>query len=270
MGRENYCKQFTTEMVVLRAVICLMMICCYGFSATLEPAHATITNAWFNTGEDKVTQDELRASSGANVTNSAWNGSKVNLFGAKNEVVSFNLVLEAVNTGAQNVTVSFDRLTGPDGTFITSGTALGNGVFNWVGRNIELFYIRYLEIKGLSHLCYNATYDERHVPDRFRRPWTGEGDATGTWEDRPDHNKLYPDIAVPLELVPQFNIAANTNQSIWCDIYIPKTATAGPYHGTITVREDDEETLAHEANCVTPQRTRRNCTVITLILCAHS
>ena len=27
---------------------------------------------------------------------------------------------------------------------------------------------------------------------------------------------------------------------------------------------------AHEANCVTPQRTRRNCTVITLILCAHS
>jgi hypothetical protein len=124
----------------------------------------------------------------------------------------------------------FNRLSGPNGSEIASKTVSGNGVFDWVGRPIELFYIRYLEIKGLSLLSYEF-YDERHVPERFRRPWTGEGDATGTWEDRPDHNKLYPDIAVPLELIGSFNIPANQNQSIWVDIYIPKSAQAGTYRG---------------------------------------
>jgi len=183
-----------------------------------------MSGVWANNGEDKVTRDELRAASGSDVTNSVWNGTQVSLFGAKNEVISFNLVLEAAGAGAQNVSISFDTLTGPGGFLIHSDAASGNGVFNWVGRNIGLFYIRYLQIKGLSHdLCYDVTYDERHIPERFRRPWTGEGDGTGTWEERPDHNKFYPDIAVPLELVQQFTIAANSNQSIWGDISSPKT-----------------------------------------------
>ncbi len=200
---------------------------------------ASVVRVWANNGEDKVTRDELRAVSGADVVNSLWDGSKVSLFGAKNEIVSFNLVLEASNSNASNVTVFFNTLTGPGGSLIDSIPATGDGVFDWVGRNIELFYIRYLEIKGLSHdLSYNALYDERHIPERMRRPWTGEGDGTGTWNDRMDHNKLYPDIAVPLELVSQFNIPANSNQSIWADIYIPKTAVPGVYTGTVTIREN--------------------------------
>jgi hypothetical protein len=88
-----------------------------------------------------------------------------------------------------------------------------------------------------------VTYDERHIPQRFRRPWTGsKGDATGTWQDRPDHNKFYPDIAVPLELVQQFTIAANTNQSVWADIYIPKQSPSGLYKGTVTVKENGTTT----------------------------
>jgi hypothetical protein len=43
---------------------------------------------------------------------------------------------------------------------------------------------------------------------------------------------------VPIELVPTFNIAAGNNQSIWTDIYIPKTATAGLYSGAVTVSEN--------------------------------
>ena len=66
----------------------------------------------------------------------------------------------------------------------------------------------------------------------------GYGEARGDcWQDRPDHDMFYPDIAVPLELVPTFNIAAGNNQSIWADIYIPKTATAGRYTGQVTVTE---------------------------------
>jgi len=51
---------------------------------------------WVNNGEDKVTRDELRAAQDlSGVTNSVWDGNKITLFGAKNEVVAFNLILEA-------------------------------------------------------------------------------------------------------------------------------------------------------------------------------
>jgi hypothetical protein len=201
-----------------------------------------ITAVWANEGGDKVTQDELRASKHVEnltgtVINRTWNGTRVCLFGAHNEVVSFNLVLEAANTAASNVTVTFDTLTGPGGATIASQPTTGDGVFNWVGRPIELFFVRYLQIKGLSFFGYEKG-DERQIPVRFQTPWTGNGIGTGVWADRPDHDKFYPDIMVPLELVKNFNIAGGQNQSIWADVYIPKTAPSGTYTGNVVVREN--------------------------------
>jgi hypothetical protein len=202
-----------------------------------------IAAVWANNGEDKVTRDELRSSADpTSVINSVWDGSAVAVFGARNEVIAFNLILEAPTTTATDVSVNFDTLTGPDGYTIHSEPTQGDGVFDWTNRQIELFYVRYLEIKGLSELMY-GDYDERHVPERMRRPWSGDGEGTGGWEDRPEHNAFYPDIAVPLELVPSFVINAGQNQSIWVDIYIPKDAPAGLYTGTVTIME--HSTVTH-------------------------
>lgn len=199
---------------------------------------AAITAIWANSGDEKIPRDDLRAASGANVLSTVWDGSTIRLFGARNEIVSFNLVLEA-ESGASNVQVSFDRLEGPQGAAIRSIAAKGDGVFNWTRRDIELFYVRYLQIKGLS-LIANSTYDERLIPERFRRPWTlslsGRADGKGTWADRPDHDKSYPEIAVPLELISGFHIPPKTNQSVWADIYIPKRSPAGIYRGRVQVR----------------------------------
>lgn len=206
--------------------------------APRAPGH--IAHVWANEGGDKVTQDELRATADPNsVLNSVWDGTTISLFGARNEVVAFNLVLEAPTADATNVSVSLTSLAGPDGAGITTTAATGAGVFNYVGRHIELFYVRYLQIKGLSvDLAYND-YDERHIPERCRRPSYDEyGNGSGTWQDRPCHDRFYPDIAVPLELHTPFTITAGTNQSIWGDIYIPKTTPPGVYTGTIEVRED--------------------------------
>ena len=88
-------------------------------------------------------------------------------------------------------------------------------------------------MKGLSRLSYEL-YDERHIPRRMRRPYTGAGFAKGKWTDRPDHDKYYPDIAVPLELSSnKVQIGPNRNQSVWVDIYIPKDAPAGVYQGNV-------------------------------------
>ncbi len=198
-----------------------------------------ITAAWANDGGDKVTQDELRASGigRGGTTNGVWDGSTIHLFGARNEVVNFNLVLEAAWKKASRVRVVFDDLQGPRGGVIRSvAPADADGVFDWTSRDIENFYVRYLQIRGLSLLSYE-NYDERHVPSRLRRPWAPDGSASGGWTDRPDHDKYYPEIAVPLELVPTFDIAGGHNQSIWTDIYIPKEVPSGIYQGAVKVYE---------------------------------
>jgi hypothetical protein len=206
-----------------------------------SPAPSHIAQVWANEGGDKVTRDELRAVNDPNaVHNSVWDGTGISLFGARSEVVSFNLVLEASTTDVTGVDVTLTELTGPGGDSITTRPASGDDVFNYVGRNIELFYVRYLEIKGLSTDLFYAgyDYDERHIPERCRRPYDAEGEGSGRWEDRPCHNKFYPEVAVPLELHSPFTILAGTNQSIWGDIYIPKITPAGIYTGIITITED--------------------------------
>ncbi len=209
-------------------------------SLPLSPSN--IAQVWANEGGDKVTRNELRATDDPQaVLNSVWSGSGIHLFGAHNEVVAFNLVLEAPTIDATNVDVILTELTGPGGATITTRPAAGDDVFNYVGRNIELFYVRYLEIKGLSTDLFFAgyDYDERHIPERCRRPYDKDaGEATGGWEDRPCHNKFYPEIAVPLELNAGFTIPAGANQSIWGDIYIPQDVPAGDYTGIMAITED--------------------------------
>src|SRR5579875_2486995 len=201
-----------------------------------------ISAVWANDGGDKVTRDELRASHQqenltGKVINRVWDGARISLSGARNEVVSFNLVLEAANSTATNVTVTFNSLQGLGTSIANTTQASGNGVFNWVGRPIELFYVRYLQIQGLSFFGYGK-WDERQIPVRFQRPWTGNGVGSGGWLDRPDHDKFYPDIMVPMELVQNFTIQAGQNQSVWADIYIPRTASPGMYAGVVQVQEN--------------------------------
>src|ERR1019366_10243736 len=98
---------------IIAALSCLLLL------ALLIPNRPTyaaqaLTALWANTGEDKVTQDELRATKGANVKNSVWDGSKISIFGGRNEVVAFNVILEAGSSGASNVKVSFNSLSGPN------------------------------------------------------------------------------------------------------------------------------------------------------------
>lgn len=191
---------------------------------------------WANDGGDKVAKEETRAINGGvnAVINSVWNGTTISLFGAKNETVSFNLVLEAAKRDFHNVTVRVKNFRNDNGSEIS--TTESYDPFNYIGRNIEVFKVKYLQIKGLSMLGYD-TYDERHIPKRLRRPYNSYGSGYGSFEDRPDHNMSYPDIAVPQEVAEQSNISQNTNQSFWVDVYIPKGNAAGVYNSEVEIYE---------------------------------
>ena len=196
-----------------------------------------VSAIWANDGGDKVARAELRSTGHPEqVINSIWNGTEIQLQGAQNEVLSFNLVLEAATEEACDVSVTFPCLTGSQGYRLVSMQVSEDGLFAWTNREIELFFVRYLEMEGLSRLSYE-TYDERHVPQRMRRPWTEEGYGEGAWTNRPDHNQFYPEIAVPMELVPAFTIGVGENQSVWVDVYIPKEAPPGMYTGMVSIVE---------------------------------
>ncbi len=220
---------------------------CAAFTGGTSSA-TSITAVWANEGGDKVTQDELRATGHASVVvDSVWDGHCIKTFGAKNEVVSFDVILEAATSKAAMVSVSLSDLTGPGGTVIRSAPRATDKLFDWTTTEAELFYVRYLQIKGLSEQAYGtlATWQEATFPKRAQCPGmmqaTPDSKPTGSgcpWTQRPVANKFYPDIAVPLELVPTFDIAASSNQSIWADVYIPKTAPSGVYGAMLTVREN--------------------------------
>jgi hypothetical protein len=206
-----------------------------------------LTAVWSNEGGDKVTQDELRATGHATaVVNSVWDGKCIRVFGAQNEVVSFDVVLEAAKSNASKVSASLGDLAGPGGAVIRSAPRATGKLFDWTTTEAELFYVRYLQIKGLSQQAYGtlASWQEATFPKRAQCPGmmqaTPDSKPTGAgcpWAQRPAANKFYPDIAVPLELVPTFDVAAASNQSIWADVYIPKSAPSGIYGGMLTISE---------------------------------
>jgi len=214
----------------------------------------SISAVWANEGGDKVTRDELRATGHTSaVNNSVWDGKCIRVFGAQNEVISFDVVLEAATSAASKVSVTLGDLTGPNGAVIRSAARDKTKVFDWTTTEVELFYVRYLQITGLSQQAYGtlADWQEATFPKRAQcagmtqatpdvKP-TGSGCA---WASRPVANKFYPDIAVPLELVPTFDIASANNQSIWADVYIPKSQAPGVYGGIVTVSENG--TVTHK------------------------
>lgn len=251
--------EFSRGGIVFRILVVAVAICLINGSGLARaqglggasPAPSAISAIWANDGGDKVLAEERRASGGQSIApahgivNSVWDGKQVNVFAARNEMVSFNLVIESA-AGAKDIRVAFDTLLGPGGAMITSKPAQGDGVFNYVGRDIELFQVRYLPVKGVSMFGYD-TYDERWIPSKIRRPFKvvryGSSGRTeplpgkDKWVDRPGAGKHFPDIAVPIEAARTLAVPAGGNQSVWCDIYVPKTSPPGVYAGTLTVIE---------------------------------
>lgn len=165
----------------------------------------------------------------------------ISVFGGRNEVLSFALVIEAYMpsqaSSLRNLSLTFDSLGPLRGRPARQNLVeLSDTLFDWRATDIELFYMRYLQIRGLS----GQLSDERLIPRRLQRPWVagpgGGGLGIGGWTDRPGANHHWPEIAVPLELHPSFDVASGKSQMIWCDVYIPKALTPGLYTGQLVLQ----------------------------------
>ncbi|RPH76534.1 MAG: hypothetical protein EHM80_14445, partial [Nitrospiraceae bacterium] len=71
---------------------------------------------------EKVKRDDLSHWAATSPDNAVWNGTTIRLFGARNEIVAFQLILEARGSGASEVDVLLDSLTGPGYTIANRST----------------------------------------------------------------------------------------------------------------------------------------------------
>ncbi len=167
-------------------------------SGTLE-AHAGPT-VWVVSALTRVGREEPPA-----------NSLEITLWAARGEYESFQVVVRAPAGGLTNVRLAASALAGEGKRVIPKS-------------NLSLFREHYVHVT-------------RGSPDRggFNRP-LGPGWYADALIPFPDGDKP---LANPPELraIP-FHLAAETNQPVWVDVFVPRNAEAGSYRGTITVSSD--------------------------------
>jgi hypothetical protein len=131
----------------------------------------------------------------------AGTATDIQLYAAKGETESFQILVKAPAGGLTNVNVIAPSLGGPKATLYREYYAyLPRSSADWSG--------------NLNHPLGPGWYPDGLIP--FVNPDTGQ-DLSGT-----------------LDAVP-FSLAAGKNQPIWVDISVPRTTAAGSYSGTFQV-----------------------------------
>lgn len=209
-----------------------MLISCAGETATAEagptvaPSLPTaersgesgLERIWAVDDGEKIKRGDLSHPLADSPDNPVWNGEGVSLFGARNEVVAFQLILEAGSSGANDLDIFVSELV--NGSFEISNSRAGSAdPFNYLGKNIEVFTQHYIEIKD---------------PSRGGSSWSPAARSSSNYRG------WVPDALIPLDAPPElggspFDIPAKTNQGIWVDIWIPRDAPQGTYSGEIRI-----------------------------------
>src|SRR5258705_12505142 len=102
-------------------------------------ALASVKHVWAVNDGEKVERDDLDNPN--KTANSAWDGHKIKIFGARNEIIAFQLIVEAGSEGIQRLTVALRELRQQSGPGrITYGPPALDPT-NYFGRPIQLFSI---------------------------------------------------------------------------------------------------------------------------------
>ncbi len=177
-----------------------------------------LTRVWALDDGEKIRKDDIDNPLASDVNNEVWKDHKINIFGGRNEIISFQLMLQAEKDGAEKVNVVVSALD--NGSYTIPGSASGSpDPYYYNDRYIELFTEHYLDITqrtppfwGLSVTALPSAYYTGWIPDCLI-PFAAQPDKGGA----------------------PFSIGGRNNQGVWIDILIPRDATPGNYSGSLTV-----------------------------------
>ena len=184
-------------------------------------ADAGVARVWAVNDGEKIEQDDL--ASALRARNSAWDGKTVRLFGARNEVIAFQVMVQSDARGIQALTAALPELRQRGGKGRIAYAAPGTDPSQTVGRPIEIFAVHYLNVTETTH----ATWVWKPGSPAAPRDTTG-------WKPV----QLVPENArtgrggLPLRVDPE------RNQSIWIEVYTPRDLPAGLYEGAVSVTAD--------------------------------
>ncbi|HMR81725.1 MAG TPA: DUF6067 family protein [Niabella sp.] len=176
----------------------------------LEEVITGLKNIWAVDDGEKIRQEHQNNPLSLDPQNKVWQNGKVNLFGAKNEIISFQLIMEANNTDVTGADVRISDLKkGPS----TINGFRRDSIPSPANMHTELFKVHYLHVPTPSS------------PDYYYK----------TGANIPHYTGYIPDALLPFSPGESITIPANKTQAVWADIYIPKSTASGNYTGNITV-----------------------------------
>jgi hypothetical protein len=190
-------------------------------STTAGDIQAGVTSIWAVNDGEKVEKDDLHNPNKS--SNSAWDGTTVKLFAARNEVVCFQLIVEADGQGITSLSASLPEL----------GLTLGNSPITYsppgldptlyVDRPIQIFSENYMNVTAPTQADWIVQLGSPSAPK----------DMTG-WK--------------PVQLVPEnarvgrggfpLQVKPSNNQAVWIEIYTGHGRAAGIYQGRVNLTVD--------------------------------
>jgi len=104
-----------------------------------------ISRVWAVDDGEKIRKDDISNPLASDPANAVWANNTVNIFGGRNEIVAFQLIIQGEKTGASEVNVKISDLQ--NGTSVIPGSSAGpSDPFDYRGRHIELFTEHYLNM----------------------------------------------------------------------------------------------------------------------------
>jgi hypothetical protein len=128
---------------LLRTIAFLCALAC-----APAPADAAVRAIWAVNDGEKVDRDDRQHP--ARASNSAWDGRRVRIFAARNEIVSVQVVVEADDAGITRLSARLPGLTGPGGSRIAYRAAAADPT-DYTGRPIQIFVEHYMHVTMPSH-----------------------------------------------------------------------------------------------------------------------
>jgi glycosyl hydrolase family 123 len=185
------------------------------------PATAGVAAVWAVGDGEKVEQDDL--ASPLRSGNSVWDGRRLRIFGARNEVVAFQVIVESDTAGIAALGASLPELRLRGGTETIAYAPPGADPSLSAGRPIQVFAVHYMNVTAPSRADWVWKPESAAAPR----------DAVG-WK--------------PVQLVPEnahagrgglpVRVAPRRGQSLWFEVYTGRGRPAGVYEGAVTLTAD--------------------------------
>ena len=183
------------------------------------PVEGGVRRVWAVHDGEKVERDAVNHP--ASERNAVWDGRTVRLFGARNEILAFQVIVEADASGVGELSVRVPQLVSSRDRIVYR--APRSDPADFVDRPIQIFSVNYMLVETPSHASWVFDRASPAAPP----------DPTG-WK--------------PVQLVPEnarkgrgglpVPVRPGQTQAIWIEVYVARNRAPGEYRGTIELRAD--------------------------------